>query len=201
MRTFRQQTSLLATAAVLVLGVSLVVLSMMSGCGGNQTAASTSSEVSDTTASSAAPTTSRTVATSGTTSPPTATSITSASTTVTSQTSTSTTTRPSTTSTTARPATTTTTVLSTTTTRANATLGVAIQDFSFQPSSLTIKAGDRVVWTNQDSADHTVTADDGSFGSPNLSQGETYSHTFAQAGTYGYYCALHPSMHGSVTVN
>lgn len=65
---------------------------------------------------------------------------------------------------------------------------------------MTINAGDRVVWTNQDPTDHTVTADDGSFGSPGLPSGGTFAHKFTQAGTYAYHCSIHPSMNGVVTV-
>ena len=78
---------------------------------------------------------------------------------------------------------------------------MTIQNFSFQPSSLTIKAGDTVVWTNQDPTDHTVTADDGSFGSPHVPSGGTFASTFTHAGTYAYHCSIHASMTGTVTVN
>lgn len=78
---------------------------------------------------------------------------------------------------------------------------VAIQNYAFVPASLTVQVGDTVTWTNQDSAPHTVTVSDGpeKFASPNLQKGDTYSHTFTKAGTYQYYCAVHPDMKASVT--
>ena len=76
----------------------------------------------------------------------------------------------------------------------------SIANFSFQPATITIPVGTTVVWTNQDSAGHTVTADDGSFKSDRLGSGVTFSHTFATAGSFAYHCAIHPSMKGTVTV-
>jgi plastocyanin len=57
-----------------------------------------------------------------------------------------------------------------------------------------------VTWTNLDGVAHTVTADDGSWGSGTLGQGATYSHVFTSPGTYTYHCAIHPFMTGTVTV-
>jgi plastocyanin len=67
---------------------------------------------------------------------------------------------------------------------------VEIRDFSFDPASVTIAVGDSVRWTNMDSAVHTI--DGGMFRSGALAQGESYSHTFTQAGTYYYMCTVHP---------
>src|SRR5207248_3884904 len=78
---------------------------------------------------------------------------------------------------------------------------VNIQNFSFQPQSVTINAGESVTWTQRDmNTQHTVTADDNSFSSSNLSTGATYAHSFGQAGTFSYHCNIHPSMTGTVTV-
>ncbi|HEX2066107.1 MAG TPA: cupredoxin family copper-binding protein, partial [Candidatus Thermoplasmatota archaeon] len=77
---------------------------------------------------------------------------------------------------------------------------VAIAQFMFDPASLAVQAGGRVVWTNQDGAMHTVTADDGSFDSGTLAQGATFRHTFAAAGTLDYHCSIHPSMQGRIVV-
>ncbi|HEY4458527.1 MAG TPA: cupredoxin family copper-binding protein [Pseudonocardiaceae bacterium] len=79
---------------------------------------------------------------------------------------------------------------------------VTIQNYAFSPSTLTIPAGTTVVWTNKDTAPHTVTVSDGpvKFASPNLNTGDTFTYTFTQAGTYQYYCAVHPDMKASVTV-
>jgi len=68
---------------------------------------------------------------------------------------------------------------------------VAIKDFEFQPKELKVKAGTTVTWTNDGGSSHTVTADDGSFESPTLAKGKTYSRNFDKPGTYPYYCALH----------
>ncbi len=77
---------------------------------------------------------------------------------------------------------------------------VTILNYAFSPASITIAPGMTVIWTNRDSVAHTVTADDNSWGSGNLAQGATYSHTFTTPGVYPYHCAIHPGMHGSVTV-
>ncbi|MGH2534222.1 MAG: cupredoxin domain-containing protein [Thermomicrobiales bacterium] len=77
---------------------------------------------------------------------------------------------------------------------------VAIEGFAFAPGSITVSVGTTVTWTNNDSAPHTVTADDGSFDSGNLGQGDTYSLTFDTPGTYSYFCAIHPNMTAVVVV-
>jgi amicyanin len=90
-----------------------------------------------------------------------------------------------------------------TSTTPTSTNAVTIQSFAFSPASITVKVGDSVTWTNQDSVAHTVTADDGVTGGPNsqlIEKGKTYSFTFAKAGTYTYHCSVHPSMKGTVTV-
>jgi plastocyanin len=78
---------------------------------------------------------------------------------------------------------------------------VAISGHAYSPKDLTVPAGTTVTWTNQDSDPHTVTSmHGGSLGSKTLNKGDTYSYTFSQAGTYMYYCTIHPDMQGSVTV-
>ncbi len=82
------------------------------------------------------------------------------------------------------------------------TASVSIKNFAFSSSTLTVKAGTKVTWTNSDTAPHTVTSDSGSMlNSGNLSTGQSFSFTFTEAGTYTYHCALHPSMTGTVVVN
>ena len=81
-----------------------------------------------------------------------------------------------------------------------ATDHVAIQSFAFGPGTVTVKPGTTVTWTQQDEDQHTVTADDASFASSPLVTGQTYTHTFTAPGTYQYHCAIHPFMHGTVTV-
>ena len=85
---------------------------------------------------------------------------------------------------------------------ASGAMQVTIQNYAFSPATLTIPAGTTVVWTNKDTAPHTVTVRSGpvTFSSPNLQQGDTFTYTFTQPGTYQYYCAVHPNMTASVTV-
>ncbi len=77
---------------------------------------------------------------------------------------------------------------------------VAIRNYAFDEKTITIKAGDTVVWTNYDSAPHTVTATDESFDSGKMSKGSVWSTTFETPGTYEYYCAYHPNMKATVVV-
>ena len=71
---------------------------------------------------------------------------------------------------------------------------------SFKVPTLTIKVGDTVTWTNRDSAPHTATANGGSFDTDRLETGESGSFTFTSAGTFDYFCAIHPSMKGKIIV-
>lgn len=77
---------------------------------------------------------------------------------------------------------------------------VTIQNMAFSPASLTVKVGDQVTWTNQDSVGHSATADDSSFDTGILGQGESKIITFSKAGTYAYHCSVHPSMKATITV-
>jgi plastocyanin len=77
---------------------------------------------------------------------------------------------------------------------------VTIRDFQFTPANITIKVGDTVTWTNDGPSVHTVTADDGSFDSGDLSVGKTFSHRFQTAGSFGYHCSIHPFMTATVIV-
>lgn len=77
---------------------------------------------------------------------------------------------------------------------------VQIQSYSFSPATLTVKVGDSVSWTNQDSIGHSVTADDNSFDTGVFNQGESKSVTFSKAGTYTYHCSVHPMMKGTIVV-
>lgn len=78
---------------------------------------------------------------------------------------------------------------------------VDIVDFNYKPAKLQVKAGTTVTFTNADSFAHTVTAKDKSFDSGNMAEGATFEHTFAEAGTFEYLCAIHNSMTGTVTVS
>jgi plastocyanin len=99
-------------------------------------------------------------------------------------------------------ASTTSTATSTTTATAATTKEVMIQNYAFSPASLTVSVGDTVKWTNMDTAPHTVTVTSGpvKFNSGNLAKGQSFSYTFKTAGTYSYYCAVHPDMTAKVTV-
>ena len=79
---------------------------------------------------------------------------------------------------------------------------VAIRGYSFSPTVLTVPAGTTVTWTNFDDAPHTVTGTSGPvpLSSPQLTKGQSWSFTFTVPGTYGYYCAVHPTMTASVIV-
>jgi plastocyanin len=77
---------------------------------------------------------------------------------------------------------------------------VEIANFMFTPMTLTVSAGTTVTWKFDDSTPHTVAADDNSFMSPPMSKGQTYTHTFATAGTVKYHCSIHPFMTGVIVV-
>jgi plastocyanin len=83
-----------------------------------------------------------------------------------------------------------------------ATTEVKIDNFSFTPVTLTVTAGSTVTWTNRDDIPHTVvSADDAkTFKSKVLDTDEKFSFTFTKAGTYTYFCSVHPKMTGTVVV-
>lgn len=76
---------------------------------------------------------------------------------------------------------------------------VDIKNFAFEPKTVTIKLGQTVTWTNQDSAAHTVVGD-GGIDSGDLSKGKSYSKTFDTEGAFNYHCSIHPQMKGQVIV-
>lgn len=77
---------------------------------------------------------------------------------------------------------------------------ITIKNFAFNPSTITIKAGANVTWTNEDSTAHQVKEDNGLFLSDALGNGQSFTYTFITAGTYNYTCTIHRSMHGKVIV-
>lgn len=85
---------------------------------------------------------------------------------------------------------------------ASAHYSVQMSNYAFAPASLTVKEGDTITWTNQDTAPHTVTTTSGpeSLNSPYLSKGQSWSHTFTQPGMYMYYCTVHPDMRAELIV-
>jgi len=80
------------------------------------------------------------------------------------------------------------------------TLDVKIDNFSFGPTELTVPVGTTVTWTNRDDIPHTVVSTDKVFKSKVLDTDEKFSFTFNTAGTYPYFCSIHPKMTGKVVV-
>jgi len=77
---------------------------------------------------------------------------------------------------------------------------VKIDNFSFGPQTLTIAPGTTVTWTNRDDIPHSVVSTDGVFKSKVRDTDEKFAYTFSKAGTYPYYCSVHPKMTGKVVV-
>ena len=76
----------------------------------------------------------------------------------------------------------------------------SIDNFSFTPKQMTVKAGATVRWTNKDDIPHTVTSDNNVFSSPVLDSNQNFQFTFTSVGKFAYYCRLHPKMTGEVVV-
>jgi plastocyanin len=85
---------------------------------------------------------------------------------------------------------------------ASQTVTIEMINTSFNPATLQVKAGTTVVWVNKDPVEHSTTSDSGLWDSGLMAQGATFSYTFAQAGTYQYYCKPHLAlgMTGVITV-
>lgn len=77
---------------------------------------------------------------------------------------------------------------------------VNIDNFSFSPATLKVKADTTVTWTNRDDIPHTVVANDKSFKSKVLDTGDAFSFTPTKPGTYPYFCSIHPKMTGVLIV-
>ena len=77
---------------------------------------------------------------------------------------------------------------------------VRIDNFSFGPQTITVPVGATVTWTNKDDIPHTSVSTDGVFKSKVLDTDEKFSYTFTKAGTYPYYCTIHPKMTGKIVV-
>ena len=82
------------------------------------------------------------------------------------------------------------------------TVEVKVDNFSFGPASLTVAVGTTVTWTNRDDIPHTVVSTDDAktFKSKVLDTDQSFSFTFSKAGTYPYFCSIHPKMTGKVIV-
>jgi plastocyanin len=82
-----------------------------------------------------------------------------------------------------------------------ATSAVTIDNFSFMPAAIRVKAGTSVTWTNKDEEPHSVVSSEEPMRSPTLAgTHNTFMHTFSKPGTYHYNCGIHPFMHGTVEV-
>jgi plastocyanin len=79
---------------------------------------------------------------------------------------------------------------------------VEMVDFSFDPTTVTIQAGGKVIWQNEGEAPHTATADDGSFDTGTVDPGKLKSEAaaFKDPGTFSYICTIHPQMKATVEV-
>ncbi len=77
---------------------------------------------------------------------------------------------------------------------------VRVDNFTFGPDTLTVPVNSTVTWVNKDDVPHVITSNDGLFKSKALDTDDKYSYTFSKAGTYSYYCSIHPKMVGKVVV-
>jgi plastocyanin len=81
-----------------------------------------------------------------------------------------------------------------------ATATVRIENFTFDPPTLIVRAGTKVTWINQDDIPHTATSATRAFGSTALDTGEQFTFRFDEPGSYAYFCKLHPHMQGMIEV-
>jgi plastocyanin len=77
---------------------------------------------------------------------------------------------------------------------------ITIADFAFDPGTIEVAAGTSVRWTNEDRAAHSVRSGTDAFAEQTMDQGGTAVATFAEPGTYDYFCGIHPSMSATVVV-
>jgi plastocyanin len=83
---------------------------------------------------------------------------------------------------------------------ASADVRVGIDNFTFNPATVTVPAGTKVVWENSDDIPHSIVETTGRFHSAALDTEDRFSFTFTQAGTFDYFCGLHPHMVGKIVV-
>jgi amicyanin len=77
---------------------------------------------------------------------------------------------------------------------------VGIDNFTFAPATLTVKAGTTVTWTNRDDIPHGIAATNKAFKSAAMDTDDKYAFTFTTPGTYDYFCYIHPHMVGKIVV-
>ncbi|HKW74637.1 MAG TPA: cupredoxin family copper-binding protein [Terriglobales bacterium] len=83
----------------------------------------------------------------------------------------------------------------------SATTQIKIDNFSFAPLKVSVRAGTTVQWTNRDDIPHTVVSEDNAtFKSQVLDTDQEFTYTFRKPGTYRYYCSLHPRMAAEIVV-
>jgi amicyanin len=83
----------------------------------------------------------------------------------------------------------------------NAATAISIDNFTFTPATVTIKAGTTVTWSNKDDIPHGIAATGNAFAkSKTLDTDDSYSFTFTTPGTYQYFCYIHPHMTGKIVV-
>ncbi|HEV7770477.1 MAG TPA: cupredoxin family copper-binding protein [Solirubrobacterales bacterium] len=81
------------------------------------------------------------------------------------------------------------------------TKSVSIEDFTYEPASITVPQGTKLAFTNHDSSPHTATStESGAFESGTIKEDQTGSITLEEPGTFSYYCAFHPFMKGTIVV-
>lgn len=88
-------------------------------------------------------------------------------------------------------------------TKANAaatTHVVTVENMKFEPQSLTVRHGDRVVWVNKDFVPHTATANGHQFDSGNIAANASWTYVATQDGTFEYSCVFHPTMKATLIV-
>ena len=79
-------------------------------------------------------------------------------------------------------------------------LEVRVDNFTFGPDTLTVPVNSTVTWINKDDLPHVIASNDGLFKSKALDTEDKYSYTFTKAGTYAYFCSIHPKMVGKIVV-
>jgi plastocyanin len=83
---------------------------------------------------------------------------------------------------------------------ATAVVTVTVKDFKFSPQPVQAKVGDVIVWSNQDSAPHSATLDDGTCDTKTINSGAQAGLVFSAPGTYTYHCAIHPTQMKGYTI-